>query len=398
MSDHQTLHLLACGHVDDGKSTLIGRMLYDIGVVPEDQIKGAFVDGAINFSHLTDGLEDERAQGITIDVAYRYFRHANRYFRIADTPGHIEYTRNMAVAAANSDCALILIDAHHGVRKQTINHSHIAAMFGINHFVIVINKMDKTNFSEERFHEIKKSYTDSLGEKARELNLTFIPVCALLGDNVVQKSQNTPWYTGPTLIEYLQELQIDSVSTNGASLPIQSVVCISDTMRGYQGTLIGGHIKVGEKLAIAGNDLTVNVSALYHSGHEVRHVAPGNAITLVTDKNYDLSRGDVFYALDAPVVCAEKFTGNILWLEPILEHQNIIRCIIKIHNREERAKIHVRRSQSEILEAIIHVASSIPVDLYSRHKQTGMFLAIDPESEKVLGVGTITATNVMCTN
>lgn len=387
----QTLHFLACGHVDDGKSTLMGRLLYDVGAVPDDQVAGATVDGTLDFSRLTDGLEEERSQGITIDVAYRYFRYRGRHYRITDTPGHVQYTRNMAVAAANSDCALVLIDAAHGVREQTVRHSGIAAFFGIKNFIIAVNKMDLVGFSESRFREIETQYrTIFASDIGANLKLTFIPVSGLLGTNVLTTSKDTPWYKGKALMEYLADLEVEAPPLVGARLPIQSVIRIGDT-RGYQGMLVDGIVKVGDQVGVAGLDKNIVVTALYHSGRQVDETASGQAITLVTDTYVDLSRGNVLYALAAPVVCSDAFSARFLWLDPSYENRDIVAGIIKIHNREEQAEIRIRNSDGLMLKVAVYTASPVPVDLYARHRQMGMFLLIDPENERAIGVGTVTS-------
>lgn len=401
MTGRQTLHFLTCGHVDDGKSTLIGRLLYDIGAVPEDQARGAMINGALDFSRLTDGLDDERAQGITIDAAYRYFRHQGRHYRIADTPGHVQYTRNMAVAAANSDCALILIDAAHGIREQTLRHARIAAFFGIRDFVIAVNKMDAVGYAQARFEDLESACRAAFGPSFKNARLTFIPVSALLGDNVIGKSLNMPWYSGPALMEHLSALLVEPVFENGMRLPIQSAIRIGQA-RGYQGVLSGGAIAVGDRIAVAANDALINVTALYHSGREVDRAAPGSAVTFVTDSDLDLSRGSVAYGPAAPMSCTESFSARMLWLDPAMERFESVQCLIKTHAREEQAEIRLSGAAAQdtvnesgpVVDVVVHCAAPVPIDLYFRHRQTGLFLAIDPETEKVLGVGTVTDLSV----
>ena len=386
----QTLHFLACGHVDDGKSTLIGRLLYDVGAVPDDQIEGARVDGLIDFSRLTDGLEEERAQGITIDVAYRYFRYLGRHYRITDTPGHVQYTRNMAVAAANSDCALVLIDGAHGIREQTLRHSRIAAFFGIKDFVIVINKMDLIAYSAERFAAIEAAYRVSIATAFPELRLTFIPVSGLRGDNVVEASAAMPWYQGRTLMQTLAALEVAPPTAAGARLPIQAVSRIGE-LRGYQGRLVDGAVAVGDQLGIAGLNIPLTVTGLYHSGREVRAAVAGQAVTLVTDALVDLSRGNVLYGLTAPMLCSDAFAACLFWLDPAYEAREKVIGLIKIHHREESAEIEVTSSQGGMHDVVVFTAAPVPLDIYARHQQTGLFIVIDPETEQVIAVGTVTA-------
>lgn len=390
MTTRTTLHFLTCGHVDDGKSTLMGRLLYDMEAVPDDQVKGAMVDGVIDYSRLTDGLDDERSQGITIDVAYRYFRFNGRHYRIADTPGHIQYIRNMAVAAANSDCALILVDAAHGVREQTIRHSRISAFFGIKDFVIVINKMDLVNYSEDRFRAIEADYKKAFGP-APDMRITFIPVSAISGDNITKKSARTSWYKGPALLDHLEGLHVPAQAEHGFRLPIQYVSRLNDVTRGYLGMVVGGRVKVGDRLAIAGSPQTIPVTALYHSGKAVNDAGAGAAITLVTHDDADLSRGNVLCAQSHIVPVVDGFAAKLLWIDPAMAERDAVQGIIKIHNREEQAEVRVIKKDDPITHVNVFAANPLPVDLYIHARTMGLFLLIDPENDKVLGVGTVTA-------
>ncbi len=423
MTTRDTLHFLTCGHVDDGKSTLIGRLLSDIGAIPEDQLAAAMVDGKLDYSRLTDGLEDERAQGITIDVAYRYFRHRGRHYRIADTPGHVQYVRNMAVAAANSDCALILVDASHGVRDQTIRHSKIAAFFGIRHFVVAVNKMDLIEYDEAKFREIERAYCSAMGvafppippasgganagasgtacansltppacggTQGGTLSLTFIPVSAREGDNLTQKSTAMPWYRGPALLDYLAQLQVPPAPAYGARLPVQYVIRTPDHRRGYQGMLSGGRLRVGDRLAVADSGAQITVTELYHSGKQVEQALPGQAITLCTDDDADIARGNVLYSSASPLQFTDAFIGDVLWLDPAFSTQDNVQGIVKIHNREEQAELHVDAgNDNATVEARIFTAAPVATAPYAQDRATGLFLVIQPETEKVIGVGTV---------
>lgn len=391
MTDRTTLHFLTCGHVDDGKSTLIGRLLYDVGAIPDDQAKGAMVNGALDYSRLLDGLEDERSQGITIDAAYRYFRFGGRHFRIADTPGHVQYVRNMAVAAANSDVALILVDAAHGVREQTVRHSKIAAFFGIRQFVIVANKMDLVGYSEERFKAIEADYRAKLAEYP-DIEFSFIPVSAVLGDNVAKKSASTPWYKGDSLMDYLAKVQVKAQQLQGVRLPVQSVIRFDDR-RGYQGMLNGGRVKTGDRLQVAGSTNTISISRIYHSGKQVEEVVAGQAVTLVTDDDVDIARGDVLYPAPAPINSSEVFVGSLLWLDPSFAGRGDVQCTLKIHNREEQVEVKQGAVNGPIIDVCIYAALSVPLDLYVQNRMTGLFMLIEMESEKTIGVGTIRSIN-----
>ncbi len=387
MQSNDTLHFLTCGHVDDGKSTLIGRLLYDVGAIPDDQATGAMVNGALDYSRLLDGLEDERSQGITIDAAYRYFRFEGRHFRIADTPGHIQYVRNMAVAAANSDVALILVDGAHGVREQTIRHSKIAAFFGIRQFVVVANKMDLVGYVQDRFSVIEKEYRAQMADVS-DVDFMFIPVSAIAGDNVFRKSSAMPWYQGESLMDYLSKVQVRTTATQGVRLPVQSVIRY-DARRGYQGMLNGGVVKTGDRLQVAGTASSIVVSRLFHSGRQVQDVRAGQAVTLVTDDDVDIARGNVLVPSHAPICSTESFVGSVLWLDPGFSGRGDVQCTLKIHNREEQVEVRQGVVNGPIVDACIFSALPIPIDLYCQNRMTGLFMLIELETERTIGVGTV---------
>lgn len=392
-ADRDTLHFLTCGHVDDGKSTLIGRLLYEINAVPDDQLKGAMVDGKLDYSRLTDGLEDERAQGITIDVAYRYFRHDGRHYRIADTPGHVQYTRNMAVAAVGSECALILVDASHGVREQTIRHSRIAALLGVRHFCILVNKMDLANYSRKVFEDIERRYRDALQDVAG-ISLTFIPVSAIAGDNVATGGDNMPWYQGKTLLGYLSTLDVAATAENGARLPIQSMVRLGE-QRGYHGLLSGGSLKAGDRLSVARSGEAVTIAELYHSGRQVQEVCAGQAITLVPVEDVDISRGSVLKPADQEMPVSDALLADVIWLDSGFAAMDNLQAIVKIHHREAQAEIDVIRKadggDNPVAKTQIFTAAPLSIDAFADNPSTGLFLIIWPETEATIGVGIVTA-------
>jgi sulfate adenylyltransferase large subunit len=391
MSMRNSLYFLACGHVDDGKSTLMGRLLFDIGAIPDDQICEAMVKGELDYSLLTDGLEDERSQGITIDVAYRYFRHKGRAYRIADTPGHVQYTRNMAVAAADSDVAVILVDAAHGVREQTLTHSHIAAFFGIRTFLIVVNKMDLVGFDEANFRYVSDLFRrafnrDYFGE---EPSFSFIPVCATEGDNVTSLSPRTPWYRGLTLLEGLEQAKAAIAQENGLRLPVQYVIRTKSGTRGYQGMLTGGKITVGDNLHVTGTPRSVTVKAVYHGGREVGEASNGQAVTVMIDDDMDLARGSVLFAGNAPMNLLDAFPAQILWIEPNRLAQKRVRARLKIHTRDAQVEVENLGASGPLMSASISAESMLPVDAFETNKSTGLFILTDQESEKVIGVGAV---------
>lgn len=387
------LRFLTCGHVDDGKSTLIGRLLFEIDAVPDDQLAGAMVDGKVDYSRLTDGLEDERAQGITIDVAYRYFRYGGRHFRIADTPGHVQYTRNMAVAAVGSDVAMILVDAPHGVREQTIRHSRIAALLGVKHFVIAVNKMDLADYSQKTFEDIEAHYRKAMAD-VQGVGLTFIPVSAIVGDNVVAKSEHMPWYKGVTLIDYLSTKEVELPAQNGARLPVQSMVRLGEE-RGYHGLLSGGSLNVGDVLSVARSNETVTIAELYHSGKAVAEVHAGQAITVVPVEDVDISRGAVLKPADQEMPVSDALLADVIWLDSSFADKETVQAIIKVHHREVQAEIEVTApadgGDNPVAKTKVFTATPLSIDAFADNQQTGLFLIIWPETEATIGVGIITA-------
>lgn len=383
---NRMIRFITCGHVDDGKSTLIGRLLYEMGVIPEDQIAGATTNGVIDYSRLTDGLEDERAQGITIDVAYRYFHKDDRYYRIADTPGHVQYLRNMAVAAVDSDAVFLLVDALHGVRDQTIRHARIAAFFGVKHFVIAVNKMDLVEYAKGRYDEISEHFRKEMCDW-KDINITFIPVSAINGDNVTIRSSHMLWYQGPTVKEYLENFTPPALPKSAVRFPVQYVIRITDTVRGYQGTLSGDSIKIGDKLRVAATGDEVTITKLYHSGCEVGFAHPGQAITLVIAEDVDLSHGSLLCDPQKPAILSDNFHSEIFWLSMQEADKEAFQGILKIHHSAEMAEISVESFNGPIGKAETLTASPITFDPFAQNPRTGLFLLIEPETEKVVGIG-----------
>ena len=386
--EYKIVQFLTCGHVDDGKSTLIGRLLYDLKAAPEDHIEAARgSDGSIDFSALTDGLEDERRQGITIDVAYRFFRHGATLFRVADTPGHLEYMRNMAVAAINSDLAVILCDAVHGVRYQTVAYSKIARFFGVKNYLVAINKMDAIDYSEKRFNEIKEEYLKAFDPDG-ETSVDFIPVSALLGDNIVSGSENTPWYTGKSLIAYLESAERNLFDGQDLRLPVQHMVKDGD-VRYYLGTLHGKPLKVGDEIANIDSGQSAVVTAIAHSGAKVEGALPGSAIAVALDRDIDLSRGCLLSESAQPAIIGESFYGDILWLDKKLDAQQAVQGVIKIHHKEVQAQIEVKGEKGPLKECVVCLAGPAAMDAFEANPHTGLFIVIDQYSERTIGVGTI---------
>ncbi|MCR5586299.1 MAG: GTP-binding protein, partial [Lachnospiraceae bacterium] len=319
----ELLKFITCGSVDDGKSTLIGHILYDSKLLYADQEKALELDskvgsreGAIDYSLLLDGLMEEREQGITIDVAYRYFTTDNRSFIVADTPGHEEYTRNMAVGASFADLAVILIDAKQGVLIQTKRHARICSLMGIKHFVFAINKMDLVDYSEERYKEIE-AQIEQLKKEIQLENTVIIPVSATEGDNITKKSDNISWYDGPVLLEYLENVDIkDSGSEKGFYLPVQRVCRPNHQFRGFQGEIESGKISVGDEITTLPSNEKAHVKSIHILNEEKQVAEAGQSVTIQLDREVDVSRGCVL-SVDSNVLVATSIKATLLWMDSV---------------------------------------------------------------------------------
>ncbi|MCH5303995.1 MAG: adenylyl-sulfate kinase [Ruminococcus sp.] len=315
------LKFITCGSVDDGKSTLIGHMLYDAKLIFTDQEESLVLDskvgsrgGEIDYSLLLDGLMAEREQGITIDVAYRYFTTEKRSFIVADTPGHEEYTRNMAVGASFAELAVILVDASQGMLTQTRRHTRICSLMGIKHFVFAVNKMDLINFDQKRFNKIKKTIKILLAEFEYE-SAAVIPVSATDGDNITTKSERTSWYRGKTLLSYLEAVDVDNADNeDGFTMPVQRVCRPDHTFRGFQGQIETGTISVGDEIVTLPSNEKANVKSIIDAGNNVSFAEKGHAVTIQLDKEVDVSRGCVLVK-DAKPEISSLFTAKILWMD-----------------------------------------------------------------------------------
>ncbi len=298
-----TLRIATAGSVDDGKSTLIGRLLHDTKTVFEDQLAAVakasrrYGDGETNLALLTDGLRAEREQGITIDVAHRYFATPRRSFIVADTPGHAQYTRNMVTGASTADVAIVLVDARHGVLDQTRRHSLIASMVGVQAIVLAVNKMDLVDWSEARFREITAEVHAFVAALDHPVPVTAFPISALLGDNVVEPSAHTPWFDGTTLLDHLEQFEVSTQVEVGARLHVQRVIRPQGgehaDFRGQAGVVSGGWFRKGDPVTVLPSGLSSTIRALYRWGDEVEEAGPGQAIVLQLDTNVDVARGDV---------------------------------------------------------------------------------------------------------
>ena len=326
----QLLRFITCGNVDDGKSTLIGRLLHDSKGIFEDQLenikkdskKNNSTDNEFDLSLLVDGLQSEREQGITIDVAYRYFTTPKRKFIIADTPGHEQYTRNMATGASTANLAIILIDARYGVQTQTKRHSFINKLLGIKHIVVAVNKMDLMDFREDVFNKIKEDYLKFAKELGLSSNITLIPLSALNGDNVVERSSKSPWYKGETLIEHLENVQIDSDrDLTHFRFPVQYVNRANLDFRGFCGTVASGVIKVGDEITVLPSKKSSKVKEIVTYDGNLPYAYAQQAITLTLEDEIDISRGDVIVKSDEQADEANNFDVDIVWLseDPLIK-------------------------------------------------------------------------------
>ena len=392
------LKFITCGSVDDGKSTLIGHILYDSKLLYADQEKSLELDskvgsreGKIDYSLLLDGLMAEREEGITIDVAYRYFTTDNRSFIVADTPGHEEYTRNMAVGASFADLSVILIDAKQGVLVQTRRHARICELMGIKYFVFAVNKMDLVDYSEDRFKEIEAQ----IAELAKELNLAnyvIVPVSATEGDNITTKSENTPWYTGAPLLEHLENVDVEEKTTEkGFYMPVQRVSRPNHTFRGFQGQVEAGTISVGDEITTLPSNEKAHVKSLLVGDKKADTIEKGQPVTIQLDREVDVSRGCVLEK-DTDIKVSSLITATLLWMDDdILQNgknyfvklgTKLIPGIVTeiVHtvdvNTGEEKKAD-KLSKNEIALCTISLADKIVVDEFKNHKTLGELILID---------------------
>jgi sulfate adenylyltransferase large subunit len=404
------LRLTTAGSVDDGKSTLIGRLLYDSRSVYEDQVKSVakasvnHSSAALDFSLLTDGLRAEREQGITIDVAYRYFATARRKFIIADTPGHEQYTRNMATGASSADLAIILVDACKGVLPQSRRHAFIASLLGISRFVVAINKVDLIQYDEAVFRSIEDEFRRLL-DKLQVLSAYFLPISALLGDNVVESSKRIPWFKGPSLLEYLETIDIPTASASAPfRFPVQRVVRPDANFRGYAGQIVAGSIRPGDPVCVlpAGRRTSVRRIATFDGDLPCAH-AP-MSVTFTLRDEIDISRGDVISAAGSVPHAARHLEATIVWMHPdalethkpyLIKHttQTVKAEIKSIRHRVNIQTLDRERVTSLELNAIgvveIETARPLFFDPYTENRSTGSIIIIDPSNNLTVGAGMI---------
>lgn len=411
----QLLRFTTAGSVDDGKSTLIGRLLYDSKSIFEDQLEA--VEEAsrsrgneeVNLALLTDGLRAEREQGITIDVAYRYFATPKRKFIIADTPGHIQYTRNMVTGASTADLAVILVDARHGIMEQTVRHTYIASLLAIKQVVVCVNKMDLVDFSQEVFDKIVADYK-SMSASIELDNVTFIPISAKLGDNVVNKSENMPWYTGKALLDFLETVQLPTEAEDRLRLPVQYVIRpISSKFpdfRGYAGRLAEGSLKVGDIVKVYPSEMTSTVTGIYLGEKELETAVTPESVDVTLADDIDISRGDVIVSVSGVQPMVEQdILLNVCWFRNsalqqgkkyVIRHATgktlgIVKEIeykIDINTREKIYDVE-KLVMNDIARVRIRTAEPLIYDYYKSNRTMGSLIFVEEGTNDTVGAGMI---------
>jgi bifunctional enzyme CysN/CysC len=407
------IRLVTCGSVDDGKSTLIGRLLVETDSVPDDTVdatksvrrSGSTIKaGEIDFSLLTDGLEAEREQGITIDVAYRSMNLLNgRRLIIADAPGHEQYTRNMAVAASRADIALVLVDATRGIRTQTLRHLTICSLMGVTKIAVVVNKLDGVDYSEQVFQSVKEGLEETI-ERLEIKNIEFVPVSALAGDNVVYPTKNMPWYLGPTLLDYIQEWELQDSGENLPRLGVQ-MISRAENFRGVAGTVVGGSFSLGDEVAVLPSKKTARIGQISAFAGDLQSAEDGQAVTLVLEPDVDATRGDVIELASKASSPADRFAATVVWLgETDLIHSKSyflisgstqvpaivtnIRHVLNINNGEHDAARVLKTNEIGVVE----LATDAPIALvpYKQNRFKGNFILVDRSTMNTVGAGMVT--------
>ncbi|UUC48057.1 sulfate adenylyltransferase subunit CysN [Pseudomonas citronellolis] len=407
----QLLRFITCGSVDDGKSTLIGRLLYESKVLFEDQLGQLEVDSkklgtqgeALDFALLVDGLAAEREQGITIDVAYRFFATDKRKFIVADTPGHEQYTRNMVTGASTADLAVILIDARQGLLVQTRRHSYLVSLLGIRKVVLAVNKLDLMGYSQEVFERIERDYR-AFAAQIGLGDIQCIPLSALCGDNMLEPSPNTPWYQGPSLLQHLESVPLEESRQSSAAfrLPVQWVNRPNLDFRGYSGNIAAGSIRVGERIRALPSGKTSVVSGILGAAGEQQEAVCGQAVTLTLEDEIDISRGDLIALADAPPEVADQFEATLVWMDedallpgrPYLMKIGTrtlgMSCTALKHRVDVNSLEHLAARTLELNEigvCNLDLDRPIAFDAYADNRDTGGFIVIDRLSNRTVGAG-----------
>jgi len=403
------LRFITCGSVDDGKSTLLGRLLYDAGMLPDDQIAALRRDSlrqhpagdVLDFSLLTDGLDAEREQGITIDVAYRYFHTAHRHFIVADCPGHEQYTRNMATGASNADLAVVLVDARKGLLTQTRRHTYICALLGIRKVVLAVNKMDLVDYSGAVYERILDDYV-ALAQSLGITTVHALPVAALSGDNVGQRSSRMPWYQGPSLLELLETIYVEPVQAKDFRMPVQWVCRPDQSFRGYAGTICGGRIAVGGEVIVQPGLQRAKIARIVTADGDLPYATVGQAVTLQLDRELDASRGDVIADAATPAPEADQFAAHVLWMDqsPLLPNRGYW---MKVGSRTVNARVTSikhkvdvntqaqlaahRLELNEVGYCNIDVDHLIAFESYATNPALGGFILIDRQTHATVACG-----------
>jgi bifunctional enzyme CysN/CysC len=406
------IRLLTCGSVDDGKSTLIGRLLVETNSVPEDTVASAksvrrsgstIKAGEIDFSLLTDGLEAEREQGITIDVAYRSMNLLNgRRLIIADAPGHEQYTRNMAVAASRADIALVLVDATRGIRAQTLRHITICSLMGITKIAVVVNKLDGAGYSQHVFEDIRKGLEETITQ-LEITNIQFIPLSALAGDNVVYESENMPWYQGPTLLEYIQEWELEETGENLPRLGVQ-MISRAENFRGVAGTVVGGTFSVGDEVKVLPSGKAAKISQLSTFDGDIKSAEDGQAITMVLEPDVDATRGDVIELASSASEIADRFAATVVWLgeQDLIPSKSYllisgstqipaiittIRHALNINNGDHDPARVLKMNEIGVVE--LATDAQIALVPYKSNRFKGNFILVDRATMNTVGAGMV---------
>lgn len=408
--DKTLLRFLTCGSVDDGKSTLIGRLLHDCQQIYEDQLADVRQNNNNpDLAQLTDGLQAEREQGITIDVAYRYFSTDKRQFIIADTPGHEQYTRNMATGASRCDLAVVMVDAGRGIQTQTRRHTYICHLLGIRHLIVAVNKMDAVGYQHSVFQQIKNDFREMTVDWDIA-DIRFVPMVAKHGDNVVYPSQAMDWYPGATLLKLLETVKISKDKNSGRlRFPVQYVNRLPDGVRGYCGTLTGGELSVGDTIKILPSGNTVSIDSIILNGEKLPRAHPEQAVMLTFNEQRDISRGDILTHVGESVTVGQRFVANLLWFDDTAAKVNQ-RYLIKLATKITQGRIqaitaitdmHTLSASSEdvatlqineVGNVIIEVDEPIVIDTYAELPDTGAFIVIDMLTYATVGAGMMLAT------
>jgi sulfate adenylyltransferase large subunit len=406
------LRLVVCGSVDHGKSTLIGRLLFEAGILFDDQL--AALDRAQSegegrdFSLLLDGLAAEREQKITIDVAYRYFTTARRKFIVADAPGHEQYTRNMASGASNADAALLLVSANEGLTRQTRRHALIASMLGVRHLVVAVNKMDLVGWSQSAFAAVEADFRIFARDLAVD-EIVCVPVAAKSGDNIVAGSASLPWYAGPSLLECLERLEVTrGRATAPFRMPVQWVNRPNSDFRGYCGTIASGELHTGAPVQVLPSGQRTHVRRIVTADGDLVHAVAGQAVTLTFADEIDASRGDMLAHVGAPAPVTSRFAARLVWLgeEPLLPRRSYILKLatatanatlapgIEVIDLDTLRSAHTDRlGRNDIGTVVVELDRAVAVDRYADNRTTGSFVLIDPETYDTVGIGLVEVTH-----